>query len=1731
MKRKKTPRSRKPGSGAAQADSEYRALVLAARDAGGFRLLLAVHDDPAVRRDVAARLETDLRARSIDLVQVDLAESPEEGTLLETVHSRVEAASRSDARLVVSVVGLDSRLDFSPGAPVGVRFLEDANLHRDAFPKACPFPLIFWLTPLAATALARSAPDLSHWRSATFDFCGPLRVDPSDFASTSALEKHEHVAALVERLQRLESVPGADSPAQLRAKADLLVRLGIAQLATGAIRKAVDILTRALEIARQIGDPRIEGRVLGNLGMARLQAGDVRDGIQLHEEQLEIARRVGDRESENMALLHLGVGHSKLDDRATAIRLWTECADRARESRNWPMERKAAGNLVIGHLKQDDHAAALRLAERELQCASEFGDRAGVAEFESLLSQAQLLAGDLVQAVEHGERSLEMARELGDRLLEAQASWNLGLAYQHAGELPKALELMRVRLEYAREIQLPDLEKTSAQVAALEERVVGKEPKTQGTTKQTVEAWKEPLEPLRRRLHEGKNVVLPLVGSGISQGLPSWRAVVRELLDRVKPVAARDEIVQLHGKPEEDRADLLGLASEIEIELGKEAVRDVLKRTFERPAAPAPSVYELIAALPVDHFATTNWDPWLSSAVRRKHLGETVQVFTPMDPEGFENVLADAAATVWMLHGDAARPASCVLTRGAYDSLILNNRTWRTGVTTLLHHRTWLFLGYSLTDPDVEFLLKLWKQVYPESGTKHLLLTAEPSPRRARALRALGVDVVEYSSDHGHAELSRILRFLATPPVSPPVAGTTKTKKGAASTAPPDAWWKHVEFECSGVLLSGLLGDKPAPPLKLEDVYVPLLAPRTDLEPRVEAKTERDDDTLKTLVKALQEDAAKVADKVLTAALRGAGVGKDDASAKATVEDTRRRLLEIPKNRLDGEAVRRVLATLELDAVLRRHKRLLVEGDPGSGKTTTLKHVAMALVKAHRGEGDAARCMGFAAGAVPVFVPLRDFWTHLRSAKSHDPDCAARLLEYLEKQLDAHGGSAWLAAALEEGRAVLLLDGLDEVLDPALRTRAAAIIREFLQEHERCPFVVSSRPSGLQEGNRHAFQSVGLVHAQVQDLDEERVARFVRAWYRALIANPDKAEAETQDLLHRIAGKAARTIRDFTRKPILLTALAVVHQTTARLPERKADLYEHCVRALTYLWDDVKFRDMADRQDVFTADDKLKLLQRIAAYMFRNDSQTIEREAVIRLVCGLPGGKGLDHLREALEEAGADDAARSRLEGALGRALELPEVRNVAELRALVERARDLPNEVNRADLQHYLDLSAGIPGGRDLGEMQIQTALAALAERSGVLIPEGFEGYRFRHFSFQEFLMARWLGREAKQKIIALAPRIPDWPDVAQLAVGYRAIGSPQDATMMARDLLADGLAAAAEQPQRKHKVLEVTARTILDLIEYQAPDLALVWKKEKDAFLGVLNDREQKADFACRLAVGEMLGKLGDPRLADEERWVEVPAGPFRMGSDEGAPDEKPVRRVHVSAFRIQRWPVTIGEYGTFVLDGGYGEWKLWDAEGWEWRSKKSEETPGRWERQLQKPSNHPVTGMSWWAAQAFCRWLSRRTRNLPEGFEIRLPTEAEWEKAARGGLELANGRENPAPDREYPWDGELDESKVNGWKLGHRGTTPVGIFPAGHGPYGTWDQSGNVWEWCGDWYGPYRKDDLKDPTGPEKGEYRAARGGSFAFIRRSLRVSFRLGWWQPELRGDVLGFRCVAAPVRGP
>ena len=247
---------------------------------------------------------------------------------------------------------------------------------------------------------------------------------------------------------------------------------------------------------------------------------------------------------------------------------------------------------------------------------------------------------------------------------------------------------------------------------------------------------------------------------------------------------------------------------------------------------------------------------------------------------------------------------------------------------------------------------------------------------------------------------------------------------------------------------------------------------------------------------------------------------------------------------------------------------------------------------------------------------------------------------------------------------------------------------------------------------------------------------------------------------------------------------------------------------------------------------------------------------------------------------------------------------------------------------------------------------------------------------------------------------------------------------------------------------------------------------------------------------------GELPIEKTSDRDGagLVLIPAGEFAMGRDDGDNDEKPVRNIFLPSYYMDKYPVSNAQYKKFVEATGRPE-----PMGYGFRGGRFVDDFRPWQDPRFNPPQMPVVCVSWLEAAEYARWAARR-----------LPTEAEWEKAAKGLFAT-----------KYPW-GNTDPTPNKaryGLEMEKGSPSIIGTHPAGATSYGCMDMAGNVWQWCSDWYSEttYQFGPLVTPTGPPTGEARVLRGGSWANGPALLRCSARF-CYPPAKKTFFVGFRCV-------
>ena len=439
------------------------------------------------------------------------------------------------------------------------------------------------------------------------------------------------------------------------------------------------------------------------------------------------------------------------------------------------------------------------------------------------------------------------------------------------------------------------------------------------------------------------------------------------------------------------------------------------------------------------------------------------------------------------------------------------------------------------------------------------------------------------------------------------------------------------------------------------------------------------------------------------------------------------------------------------------------------------------------------------------------------------------------------------------------------------------------------------------------------------------------------------------------------------------------------------------------------------------------------------------------------------------------------------------------------------------------------------------------LSHRAGLLNEHGNGVFQFPHRTFQEYLAACHLtDDDFPDQLAALARRDPQrWREVVRLAAAKAGRGSAASVWLLAETLCAEDIEGDPQDTAQPLAEADAWGALLAGQVLAETADLSRIAKRDeskrdriRDWQLALL--RRQALPAVERALAGRSLDALGDPRpdvmTLNSMQFCYVPAGHFWMG-DNATDAAKPMHQVDLPAYWIARHPITTAQWWEYVAVSG--------------------QQPGDGDRLL-SAGNTPAW-VSWHEALAFCRWLSMHwASHLPQGWRVALPSEAEWEKAARGGLRIPTSpcittiddlastapprlRKNIQPQREYPW-GEYDQDDDYANVENDIGvTSAIGAYPKGRSPVGCEDLSGNAWEWTRSLWGedwkttafayPYRPDDVaREISSADDGVLRIVRGGGWSTFRYAARCADRVNA-PPDKRFNDLGFRVVlcSSPVR--
>jgi len=713
---------------------------------------------------------------------------------------------------------------------------------------------------------------------------------------------------------------------------------------------------------------------------------------------------------------------------------------------------------------------------------------------------------------------------------------------------------------------------------------------------------------------------------------------------------------------------------------------------------------------------------------------------------------------------------------------------------------------------------------------------------------------------------------------------------------------------------------------------------------------------------------------------------------------------------VEGEKTRPMTA-LEAVSVGRT---VVLLGDPGSGKSTFINRLCLAFARGiwtgldNFPKPDRLR--------LPVLLILRDFANWISRENVTEGD-AALLREYLVHDLERRNlGFAvnLVEGALErETGAMVFLDGLDEV-PPEQRKIVLAAVRAFVDRYDSARLLLTCRVVTYE---RPEWQLPAQFRShRLAPFDRAKIDQFVTVWYEEIGRRTNDASDRYQQLAAALKEALRRSdLVELASNPLLLTVMSLVHTQDKVLPDHRVVLYERAVEILLWRWESQKHGNEPARLQ--------QLLQ--AAGRNSSDLRKVLREQAFKAHQQAMGSK--DSI------TGIDAAS--------------------------------LENALARLHSQKRLDWA--------------EQVVDLMRQRTGLLVEREPGVFAFPHRTFQEYLAATQVALPSHyaEQVRKLVAQGDYWREVILLSVGYwvhvlEMLDMPR---LVVRDLCPDeeptGDAGWRRVRLAAEALLEIGVHRLTDMDD---PDEEIgLGERLKRSVLRLLTALVEGGHLpaAERVHVGEVLGKLGDPRFdpgrfylpcrfrgKPEERlgFVKIPAGQFFMGEEGDHPG--PLTMPY--DYWIARYPVTVAQFGAFVDDGGYRDTRWWGTDvsapvltdaAREWLDLRKP-CPRYWESQRLHP-NRPVMGVCWFEAMAYCAWLDAKLRGeFPAGYRVMLPTEVEWEMAAQDV-------------KVYPLSniGNLEDDQ-NRVKYGSEiaELSPVGTYPAGATQSGLMDMAGGVWEW---------------------------------------------------------------------
>ncbi|GAB4541231.1 MAG: hypothetical protein Fur002_09250 [Anaerolineales bacterium] len=797
-------------------------------------------------------------------------------------------------------------------------------------------------------------------------------------------------------------------------------------------------------------------------------------------------------------------------------------------------------------------------------------------------------------------------------------------------------------------------------------------------------------------------------------------------------------------------------------------------------------------------------------------------------------------------------------------------------------------------------------------------------------------------------------------------------------------------------------------------------------------------------------------------------------------------------------------------------QKLVLLGAPGSGKSTFAKKLLAMQVDAIL--SGRRICSNLDSSLIPIYIELRKVSPKLQGWDIRNlsaDEIKNKLHEVIKRQIEQESqgfqtpdvASQLIEEFFHEGKILLVFDGLDEI-PGGLRPIVRDLIRAAVRLLDAGRVIVTSRPAAYDEKNSLPnFKEYTLA-----PLSEEKIKNFVEGWYQEFSMGIDVAElsARKKNLKERATSKE---MLEMSSNPMMLTSMSILHLSGVKLPKERVRLYDKLVNLLASQWQQKKSGYASypvelselfdDKQD---GEKKLRKIFELLAY----------------------------HTHAANYEARKNNDQSS---------------------------SSDLPREaaLSLLEKEEYL------------GDVEIAVKFLKYArERAGLMIGQGERAthYKFAHRSIQEYLAGCYMvDQDNSADLYWARAGQGDFWSLSAMYGAEQLIHNNDNAWQSIKFLMMELCPDAASNSEQSARAALWAGKMVA---EYGVEQIYRKWTRNQEAetYLQKLRERLvdliEGANFLSlreRLDAGATLGKIGDPRF-DESHWhlpndslfgfLRVEQGQFTMGTSRQEADEviqrlpdgreKSDARSYLDAevdkhpvllpeYYIARYPVTVAQFKEFFEDKNRNH---------EFANSNKNTLL---EKVFQSPANYPVTFVTWRDAIAYCKWLNEKMRSIAAEkieqpadeaaanfwakiqsgeLKVTLPSEAEWEKAARG-----------RDGQLYPWQGEsISPQYANYEQTKIEAVTSVGCFPLGKSPYEIYDMSGGLWEWTRSLWGrsrnlkyryPYNEESRQQRENPRANDNvaRVLRGGTCTSGAWRLRCAARYREY-PDGTDYFTGFR---------